>query len=388
MDQRERTETPAPTRAITLFSVGGVAIRIDYSWLLIFALVLWSLSAGYFPANFPGYATLTYLAVGFVGTLLFFGSVLVHELSHAFVANSLGHPVREITLFIFGGMAHLSEEARSPKNEAKIAGVGPLTSFALAALFWAIAILLEWAGAEVLWRGLFVYLGTINLALAIFNLLPGFPLDGGRLARAYFWYRTGDLRQATARAASWGSGIALGLMVLGALQIFAGTLAGGFWLILIGLFLRGAAEAGYHSTVAEQMLAHTRVRDVMVPDPIEIPADATLAQAIEDYFLRYGFGGFPVGENGRVVGILSLRQVRECPPEARATTRVADAMRRLSPELAIDPEEHVVQAIRRMIAADSGRLLVIRDGRLAGLITRNGINRYIRLTSELEAPPH
>ncbi|MEW6271608.1 MAG: site-2 protease family protein [Thermodesulfobacteriota bacterium] len=378
----------AAVRGITLFSVGGVAVRIDYSWLLIFALVLASLAGGYFPNAFPGYGALTYFLVGAVATLLFFASVLIHELSHAFVANALGNRVDAITLFVFGGMAHLTEEARTPTNEMKIAGVGPLTSVALAVLFWLVARLLHALGAEPMWVGVFGYLGTINVALAIFNLLPGFPLDGGRLLRAVLWYRSGNLRQATAHAASWGSGIAIGLMVLGALEIFAGALVGGFWLILIGLFLRGAAEAGYHGVVAEQMLAHTRVRDVMVREPVRIPPELTLAQAIDDYFLRYGFGGFPVGDDGQVQGIVSLRQVRECPAEERARVRVGDVMRRATPELAIGPDEHVSDALRRMLAADSGRLLVMERGRLAGLITRNGITRYVRLSSELEAPGH
>jgi Zn-dependent protease len=373
-------------RGLTLFTIGGVAIRIDYSWLLIFALVLSSLAAGYFPHSFPGHGAATYILVGAAATLLFFASVLVHELSHALVANRLGQPVRAITLFVFGGMAHLTEEARTPANEAKIAGIGPVTSLALAALFWLAGRLLVGLGAEPLWSGVFGYLGTINLALAIFNLLPGFPLDGGRLLRALLWYRSGDLRRATASAASWGSGIAIGLMVLGALEIFAGALVGGFWLILIGLFLRGAAEAGYHGLVAEQMLAHTRVRDIMVTEPVKIPTDLTLAEAIDGYFLRYGFGGFPVGGDGGVEGILSLRQVRDCPPEERAQRRVGDVMRRLTPELAIAPDAHVSDALRRMVAADSGRLVVMDRGRLAGLITRDGINRFVRVSSELEAP--
>ncbi|HEY8515478.1 MAG TPA: site-2 protease family protein [Candidatus Binatia bacterium] len=396
-DPSRRPAAPSATRSaaqasglrgLTLFSVGGVAVRIDVSWLVIFTLVLASLAAGYFPQTYPGYALATYFVVGLIATLLFFASVLIHELSHAFVANALGNRVDTITLFVFGGMAHLTEESRSPANEMKIAGVGPLTSMALAALFWLGARLLDALGAEPMWVGVFGYLGTINLALAVFNLLPGFPLDGGRLLRAFFWYRSGDLRQATARAASWGSGIAIGLMVLGALEIFKGALIGGFWLILIGLFLRGAAEAGYHGLVTEQMLAHTRVRDVMVKDPVKIPPDLTIAQAIEDYFLRYGFGGFPVGDDGDVQGILSLRQVRACPAEERARVRVAELMRRATPEVVVSPDESVVGAMRRMAAADSGRLLVLEHGRLAGLITRNGVMHYLRLSSELDVPPH
>lgn len=386
-----RTEIAAeasarPSHGITLFSVGGVAVRIDYSWLLIFVLVLWSLTAGYFPQVHPGYSFWTYAAVGLVATLLFFASVLVHELSHAFVANRLGQHVREITLFVFGGMAHLSEESRSPSNEMKVAGIGPVTSIALGVLFWLVALLLEAANVDSLWTGVFGYLATINIALAIFNLLPGFPLDGGRLARAWFWYRSGDLRQATARAASWGSSIAIGLMVFGALQIFAGALVGGFWLILIGLFLRGAAAAGYQGMVAEQVLSHLHVADVMAPDPVLISPELSIAEAIDRYFLRYGFGGFPVGDEGsaRVEGLISLSQVRDCPPEERASRRVREMMRPLAPEITIAPSAPVATALRRMVEADTGRLLVMGGDRLTGLITRNGISRYLQLSSQLQ----
>ena len=221
-------ESQPQQRSIDLVRIAGIDVAVDLSWVVIFLLVLWSLSAGYFPQAYPGQPWFTYLVGGLAATLLFFVSVLVHEFSHALVANRLGEHVRRITLFIFGGMAHLTSEPRSPAAEFKIAVVGPLTSLALGGLFWGLSRLVG-AGAP-LWGEVFHYLGFINVALAIFNLLPGFPLDGGRLLRAYFWSRSGDLRDATGRAADWGGGIAIGLMMLGAIEIFSGALVGGLWL--------------------------------------------------------------------------------------------------------------------------------------------------------------
>jgi Zn-dependent protease/predicted transcriptional regulator len=378
---------PAASRTaggIDLFRVFGIQIAIDYSWLVIFALVLWSLSAGYFPHYYPGHSWSAYLGVGLISTFLFFVSVLTHELAHAVVGNRLGQEVKRITLYIFGGMAHLSGEPKTAGVEFKIAVVGPLTSLLLGAGFWLVSSALKSAGIEALWTSTFSYLAFINVALAVFNLLPGFPLDGGRLLRAYLWHKTGDLRAASSRAADWGGGIAVGLMILGALQIFAGALVGGLWLIFIGMFLRGAARASYYGVVVEQALGNTRVRDIMIEEPVSIDPETSISDAIEDYFLRYGYGGFPVGGNGRIDGLVSLAMVQRCPKEERAKQRVREIMRSDLEEISIEPDVTVSQAMQRMTDMDAGRLLVMQDGRLRGLITRAGVIRFIQLKTRLE----
>lgn len=372
-------------RGIDLFRVFGIQIAVDYSWFIIFLLVLWSLSAGYFPYAHPGYAWTSYAAAGLVATLCFFASVLIHELSHALVANRLSEHVRRITLFIFGGMAHLSGEPRSPGAEFKIAAVGPLTSLALGLGFWLVSVALAAIGTEALWTAVFRYLGFINVALAIFNLLPGFPLDGGRLLRAIFWHRSGDLRAATRRAADWGGGIAIGIMVLGALQIFGGALIGGLWLIFIGMFLRGAARASYYGVVVDRALGRSRVRDLMVPDPVVVSADTPVQDTVEEYFLRFGYGGFPVASNGRIEGLISLPLVQRCPPEERAVRRVREIMRPLDDRLTIAAEAPVSEALEKMVNGDVGRLVVLERGRPGGLITRTGILRFVQMKTELDS---
>ncbi len=375
----------ARSGVIELFTIAGVEIEIDFSWIIVFVLILWSLSSGYFPQEYPGHTVGEYWIVGMVATILFFASVVGHELSHAAMGNALGETVTKITLFIFGGMAHLSGEPKTAADELKIAAVGPASSVVIAAIFWVIALAVRSAGTATLWYAMFAYLAFINVALAVFNLLPGFPLDGGRLLRAFLWHRWGDLRRATAAAADWGNGIAWALIGLGALEIFAGGLIGGLWLIFIGLFLRSAASTSYHSMVIEQMLGQTRVSDLMIRDPISVPPDMRISEAVERYFLHYGYTGFPVASDGHVRGLLVLARVRECPPEERASKTVADVMLPIQGNVTIPPRASVADALHQMAEADVGRLLVVDGDRLLGIVTRSAIARFVQIKAQLTA---
>ncbi|MGH8012354.1 MAG: site-2 protease family protein [Candidatus Binataceae bacterium] len=364
---------------IDLFRVAGVQIAVDFSWLIIFALVFWSLTAGYFPKLHPGYSWVEYFAVGLGATLLFFGSVVIHELSHAMVANRLGQTVRRISLFIFGGMAHMDAEPASARDELLIAGTGPLTSLVLGALFWSAPHVFPLYPAWPMWASVFEYLGVVNIALAVFNLLPGFPLDGGRILRAALWARWDDFVRATAHAANWGRGIAYGLIALGAIEIFFGTLMGGVWLIFIAFFLKRAAETSYQSVLTDQALGHTQVKQMMVAGPVIIDAGCTITQAIDEYFLRRGYGGFPVMSDGRVAGLISLSDIRNCSAEERISGRVGEFMRQLTSAIRIAPDATVATALRQMSKEDAGRLLVMEREVLVGLISRSAIMRFLFL---------
>ena len=366
---------------IELFKIADVQIAIDYSWLVIFALVFWSLAVGYFPALHPGYPWTEYWTIGLVGTILFFASVVVHEMSHAVVANHLGDPVHRISLFIFGGMAHMGSEPKTAQHELKIAAAGPITSIVLGLLFRAVASLPTLSASAPMWASVFEYLGFINIALALFNLLPGFPLDGGRILRAALWARWGDFRQATASAADWGRGIAWGLIGLGALEIFTGSLVGGMWLIFIALFLRGAATSSYQNVLVERVLSGAKVADLMVLDPTTVRPDLTIAEAI-DLFMHHAYGGYPVVADGKVEGLLSLGDVRKCPPLERTQRTVRECMRVADRSIEVAPSATASQALRQMALSESGRLLVMDGERLAGLLTRSGLTRYIVLRSE------
>lgn len=378
-------ESPAVNK-VSLGRLAGIHISIDYSWFIIFALVIWSLAAGYFPRSYPGQTTGAYWLAGLIATLFFFTSILVHELSHALMSRRAGLNVPEITLFIFGGMAHLAEEAKDPKTEFGIAIVGPLTSFVLAALFWGISQSLE-ASTPSLPSMMFAYLAWINLALGVFNLFPGFPLDGGRVFRAFWWWKTGSLQKATRVAANIGKGFAIALMIVGALQIFGGALVGGAWLIFIGMFLRGMAEGGYQEVMLNHYLEGLRAEDVMVQEVISAPPQLSLSQLVAQYFLRYGYQGYPVRQdgdtNGNILGVISVKDVQAVPEVERSSTTVQQAMTPLKTSLQITPDTSLAEALQRMTQEDSGRLLVMQDGQLSGLLTKTALLRFLELKQVL-----
>ena len=369
-----------------LFRIAGIQVRVDPSWFLIFLLIWWSLSAGYFPRTQPEASAAHSWAAGLLAALLFFLSLLLHELSHSLVARRAGHEVRSITLFLFGGAAEMTSEPEDPATELRIAVVGPLASFALAFFFWLAGRLLP-AGTPELLLGVVRYLAWVNLALGSFNLLPGFPLDGGRILRALLWWRTGSLRRASRVATQAGKGLGLGLALLGGIQIFSGALVGGIWLVLVGLFARGLAESSYQSLMLRQLLGQVSVEDVMVREPVTVPPDLTLDRLIDDYILGRGFRGFPVVDAGRAIGLISIDQLRRVPPEARAQQRVRDHLEAVDAERSVTPELPLLEALGKMGRLGAQRLLVLRPGssELVGLLTQSGLVRFVELRQALGA---
>jgi Zn-dependent protease/CBS domain-containing protein len=376
--------TPVRRRGLSLFRVAGIDIRLDYSWLLIFALILVSLAVGYFPQAHPYQTTVGYWIAGLIGTLLFFASILIHELSHALVARLSGIPVPTITLFLFGGVSQMEEEAHQPSTEFRIAVVGPLTSFALAAIFWGIGRSLP-EETPVLTMAVVEYLAFINAALGVFNLLPGFPLDGGRVLRSVVWWRTGSLRRATRTAADVGKGLAVGLMILGGLQILlAGALIGGLWLVFIGMFLRGMAEAGYQNIVLGQALEDATVADVATPELVTVSPKITIRDLVDDYLLVHGYRAFPVVEGGAVQGLISVSELKDLPPEKRDSVTVGERMIPLKDEMRVEPDLALTEAMKKLPRAPGGRLLVMRGDELVGLLTKSGLARFVEIRNVLE----
>lgn len=367
---------------LTLFHIAGIRITLDFSWAVVFTLVLVALAVGYFPRNFPGYDAQAYWLAGLAATMLFFTSVLLHELTHSLVAIRNGLEIPEITLFIFGGVAKMGEEPKDPRVELQVAIVGPLCSFVLALIFGLAKGVLG-GFASPLTVAVAGYLTWINLALGFFNLIPGFPLDGGRVLRALLWWRTGSQTYATKVASDIGKGFAVALMLLGALQIFAGALINGLWLLFIGMFLRSMSAQGYEELVIRKALESVPLKEVMVREVVTVPPDLSVSRLVQDYILRYGYRGFPVAEGGRIVGVVSLNEVREIPRPQQDEVRVRDIMLPLSDDLIIDPEATLAQALTRMLKAGEERLLVMADGRLAGLITKTGLLRFVQIKQVL-----
>jgi Zn-dependent protease/CBS domain-containing protein len=370
-------------RGISLFKVAGIRINLDFSWFIIFGLVLFALSAGYLPRAYPGQPFQTYWVAGLIATLLFFASVMLHELAHSLVAIRHGIDIPEITLFIFGGVSRLSQEPKDPGTEFKIAVVGPLTSFALAALFGALGAALKSFEPSLI-AVVIGYLAWINLALGIFNLIPGFPLDGGRLFRAFLWWKTGSLTRATKVAADFGKGFAVAIMILGGLQIFAGALINGLWFIFIGMFLRGMSVQGYEELVLRKSLEGVHVDEVMVREVVSVPPHLTVSQLIHDYFLHYAYRGFPVAEDGRVLGVVSMAALRQLPREDYDRVQVSEIMTPLADELLIDAKASLADALITMSREGQDRLLVLTGGRLAGLVTKTGLLRFVQIKQILE----
>lgn len=361
-----------------LGSIFGFEIRIDLSWFLIFFLILWSLSVGLFPENFPELSQVTYWIMGIVATLLFFVSLIAHELSHSLVARTKGIPVEGITLFIFGGISRTRMESESPGDEFQIAGVGPLVSVLLAVVFgllWSLSQNFGWSTAVT---GVLQYLASINLLLAIFNLLPGFPLDGGRLFRAIVWKVTGSLKRAT-RIASWGGRfLAYLIIALGIVQLFSGAaLLSGVWLIFIGWFLHNAAELSYQEYLIRQEMEGVKAHQVMTPSPDTVPSDLTVQQLVDEYLMRRRYQAFPVIKNDHPLGIVTLNQVKQIPREQWKSYQVEDIMKPVQKDLSVHPDENMSNVLDKMQDTEMRRVLVTKNGDLQGIITASDVSRWL-----------
>jgi Zn-dependent protease len=364
-------------RGFRIGSVFGIEIRIDYSWFVIFVLILWTLTRNVFPTAHPGEASGTYLVMGLAGTLLFFASLLAHELAHSLVARARGIPVHSITLFIFGGVARTTAEFESPGDEFRIAAAGPLSSLLIAALFWLVARAGAALALPVAVTGVASYLALINFVLAVFNLFPGFPLDGGRLFRALVWHRTGDVSRATRIATNGGKVFGYMLMVLGFLNMFGGNGLGGVWLVFIGWFVRMAAESSYTQHVLRRSLEGVRARDVMTPDPRTIEPGATLQRFLQDHVLEGRHHSYPVSAHGRALGLMTLDRVRAVPKEEWGTRSVQEAMIPISSGITVAPHASVADAMQKLNESPVGRILVTEGDRLLGIISQADVARWL-----------
>jgi Zn-dependent protease len=372
----DRADNPAAVRIARVF---GIPVLVHVSWLVIFVLVAWTLATRYFPEHEPHLPASSYWTRGVVTSLLFFGSILLHELGHSIVALRHGIPIRSITLFIFGGVARLARDPQDGRTELKIAAAGPLVSIVLAGLFYGVSRL-EVIGEAG--RAIGGYLASINFFVAAFNLVPAFPLDGGRLLRGILWRAAGKGR-ATRAAARAGTVFAYFLMGGGALMLMQGEGLSGLWCVLIGWFLRQASAGAYRDVHLDEALTGVTVADAMLREFATLPAGLSLAEAARDHFLRTGYGGYPVLRADDVIGLLCLRDVLERSPEDRETTSVQAAMRPLSAAIVASPGDSLVKAAAQMAEAGTGRLLVIEQGRLTGLLTLQSVLRQVRVREQL-----
>ena len=367
---------------INLGRVFGIKIGLHYSWLIIAFLIVFSLSAQFHAGN-PEWGDGIILALAVLTAILFFVSLLLHELAHSVVARSRGLPVREITLFALGGVSQIEQEPASAKTEFWMALVGPLTSACIGVICLALRGLAGAASSPAV--AMVSWLGYINLALAAFNMIPGYPLDGGRILRSLVWWKTGNMERSTRIAARAGQVVALVFIGVGILQFFAGVGIGGLWMAFIGWFLLQAAGESYLQVGLKRAIEGVRVGDVMTPDCPTVSGNLDLQQFVEEELLKTGRRCFVVLENGEVTGLVTPHEVKQVDRARWAFTNLHDIMRPLEQLRTVTPETPLTSALEMMSRRDFNQLPVVSNGRLAGVLSRAQLLSFLQTRVELQA---
>lgn len=375
--------------SLSLGRIAGIRVGLNWSLVVVIALIAWTLATGSFPAAAPGQSSGAYWAAGIVAAIIFLASLLAHELAHSVVAQRLGVRVDGITLWLFGGVSRLSGDANSARAETLITVVGPLTSLVLGVLFLLIGAALAAAGTPKLAVATLNWVGTINLTLGIFNLLPAFPLDGGRVLRALIWARTGDKLRATSIAARVGIGFAILLIGLGILSFLAsGNVIGGLWMVFLGWFLLGAARAEEQGGLIRQALDHVSVADVMTPDPVLVPDYISVEDLVNRFLFANRHTTFPTQDfGGNLTGLVTLAAIKQVPADRRATTRVREIACALAQVPTAGPEHSLLDLVGRMGGCAEGRALVLKDGKLVGIVSPSDVSRAVQRSSAGRAQP-
>lgn len=368
------------------FKIGkcfGIPVSIDLSWFIIFGLIVVTLALGHFPQVYPQFSSATNWAAGVAAALLLFASVLIHELAHSLVAKREGIDVGGITLFVFGGVSNITREPVSPGDELKMAAAGPGMSFVLAGVFWGLGKLAILTSLPTVVVAIAGYLAAVNLILGIFNLIPGFPLDGGRVLRAILWAATRSVQEATRIASYVGQGFGYLFMFGGFWMILGGGFIGGLWLILIGWFLSNAAHSSYQQLILHRALEGVPVDRVMTTDVPTVSPSTSIEDVVHDFFLQKDYSAFPVVEDGQLLGIVTLEAVREVPREMWPVTPVSRITHPPEQERIIHPEDDAWSAMSHMATGELRRLLVMSGTRLVGVVTRDNLMNLVRTKLEL-----
>ena len=369
---------------ITLFKLLGFTVSVDASWVIILFLVVWSLAEGIFPDFYPDLADQTYWMMGLIGAIGLFISIIIHEFSHSLVARRYGLEIRGITLFIFGGVAEMKEEPNSPKTEFFMAIAGPIASLMLSILFgviYQIGDMLEW---PVPIMGILGYLSGINMLLAVFNMVPAFPTDGGRILRSILWWIKGDIYWATRLASRISLVFAMAIVFIGFINLIDGNFIGGLWWILIGSFLFHAASASYQQLLMERSLRGKTVRYFMNPNPVTVPSYITLQMFVDDFVYHYHYKMFPVMDGNRIVGIITTQDVKTVPHDEWHYQQVGVLMQPQSPDNSIAVDTPIKEALSKMSGTGLSRLLVVEKGKMVGIVTLKDLLEFLALKMELE----
>jgi Zn-dependent protease len=368
--------------SLNIGRIMGIPIRLHASWFLIAALLTWSLAVGFFPQAYPGWSAIEYWTVGAIASLLLFVSVLLHELGHSVLALREQVPVKSITLFIFGGVAQIGREPPTAGSEFRIAIAGPVTSLGLAGFFGVLGTLFD--GSPTLAAPL-AYLTRVNLLLAAFNMIPGFPLDGGRVLRAALWARGGDLSQATQWAARSGQAIAFLFISFGIGLTLLGGLWNGLWLVFIGFYLSSAAQASFQQARVQKALSGIRARNIAVQKCLPVSGDISLDRLIRDHVLLEGQQCFSVTRGDATPGLITLNGIKRVPGQGRDELTAGQVMTEIDAAFRASPDDDLWTLLQRMIEEEQDEVPVVENGNLLGLITRDSLLGQMRLRGELAA---
>jgi len=368
------------------FQIGrlfGISIKIDYTWFVIFALIAWTLGVHYFPLYYHFWSKSTYWIMAIITAIVFFASVIAHELAHSLVSKAKGVPVNSITLFIFGGVAEISDEPKKPGGEFWMAIVGPLTSLTIAIIFRILYLL--FGEHRTPFSAMALWLSFINLTIALFNLIPGFPLDGGRVLRSIIWGITKNLRTATRAASIVGRLVAYLFILWGIWMIFTqNRVFDGIWIAFIGWFLENAASSSYRQMALREALQGMKVRDIMASDCINLPKDLTVREFVDSYILQHSnHQCFPVTDNDKIIGIVTLQKVKDIPKDDWYKMTMEEAMTPLHEMASVKPEDEVFTVMQKMAIERANQFPVVENGQLIGTVSRDNILNVINLKTEL-----
>lgn len=367
---------------VRLFKLWGIPVELNTSWILVLVFMTWTFATNYYPFYFPEtFSSPELWILGFITALLLFLSILMHEFSHSIVAVRSGIPIKKITLFMFGGVARMERDVENPVDELKTAAAGPAMTVLLVGIFFA----LSWFFSRNTIPYALVYsLMRINMVVLVFNLIPGFPLDGGRILRAGLWYRSGNFVRATRIASGVGKGFAVLLVVIGFLYIFIGSFIGGLWMIFIGFFLHQAAQSGYMTAALKESITHLRVSDIMRTGVVTVEAGTTLNTLVEDYFLKHHYNAYPVLHEGTLVGLVTLADVKRVDRKGWSHVTVEQVMRGDVVRFALRPYDSADRVVDLIMRKGIGRLPVLDDtGAVVGLVTRGDLMEALKLMPTL-----
>lgn len=363
--------------SIRIFRIAGIDIYINFSWIIILVFLTFSLATGWFYMFYPGWQPAIYWLVSFIAAILLFVSVLLHELAHSFVARARGLPVKSIVLFIFGGVSNIEREPGSPGVEFQMAFVGPLTSLVIGVVCYLLLLLLRGSNSPV--AAILGYLAVTNILLGIFNLIPGFPLDGGRVLRSIVWRISGNLRIATRVATVVGQIIAYLFILIGIIFFFNGDILDGIWLGFIGWFLLSSAQSAGTQTMLQTSFHGVTVSQIMNTSPMTVPANISLQRLIHEYFIPQGLRSALVMQGDQLAGLVTLSDIRHVPQEQWAQTPVGFVMIPLAKLHTVSPDQQLNDVLPLFTSRDVNQLPVVQNGQLVGILSRDSIMRFLEV---------